>query len=296
MVYMDHTIVTVALGVLGLFLGSFAGATVWRVRKRQLRQDAKHGYKVSETAKKQVEQLKSKSIASDRSVCLYCGHTLHWYDLVPVFSWVYLDGKCRYCRHKIGKMEPIIEVSTGLFFALSYMLWPNTLNTAVDYAHLVVWLLSGVVLMGLFVYDTKWRLLPNVAVWPLVGLGVVSSVITLYRNDFEISSVISILAGVLVLSGLYFVIHRVSGGKYVGFGDVKLGLALALLLADAKLSFLTLFLANFIGVIVLLPGLIKHKVGMKSQVAFGPLLIVAYFISGIFGAEIINFYLIYTMG
>lgn len=296
MVDMDHTAVAIALCLLGVFLGSFTGASVWRVRKRQLKQDVKDGYKVSETAQRQVEKLKSKSIAKDRSVCLHCGHALHWYDLVPIFSWIYLDGRCRYCGKKIGNMEPLIEISMGLFFLLSYVLWPGTLNTVVDYIHLAVWLVAGVILIGLFVYDTKWKLLPNVAVWPLVGLGAVSSGIALYRNDFDISSVISILSGVLVLSGLYFVLHRASGGKYVGFGDVKLGLALALLLADARLAFLTLFLANLIGVIVILPGLIRRKVGMKSQVAFGPLLIAAYFISGIFGADIINFYLIYTMG
>ena len=68
MVDMDHTAVAIALCLLGVFLGSFTGASVWRVRKRQLKQDVKDGYKVSETAQRQVEKLKSKYQTYDGAI------------------------------------------------------------------------------------------------------------------------------------------------------------------------------------------------------------------------------------
>ena len=78
---------------------------------------------------------------------------------------------------------------------------------------------------------------------------------------------------------------RVSAGRWVGFGDVKLGVALGLLLANWQLAFLALFLANLIGTLLVLPGLVMKKVTRETQVPFGPLLIVGFGLSLLFGAQ-----------
>ena len=95
---MDHITIlgTIVSALGGLVVGSFVGASVWRLRARQLASDAKHGEKVLKKDARQVEKLPVRSIKSDRSVCLHCGHQLRWYDLIPLVSWVSLSGKCRY--------------------------------------------------------------------------------------------------------------------------------------------------------------------------------------------------------
>ena len=92
----NDLIISSVLTVFGLVAGSFAGATVWRLRARQLKFDAKHGEKVTVAEKKAVAKLQKKPLHSDRSVCLHCGHELAWYDLLPLVSWLQLGGKCRY--------------------------------------------------------------------------------------------------------------------------------------------------------------------------------------------------------
>lgn len=291
-----HLFVAVGLGLLGLTLGSFAGATVWRLRARQLSQDAAAGEKVHVADKKAIAKLPQKHSLQDRSVCLHCGHTLQWYDLVPLVSWVSLRGKCRYCHKPIGTFEPLIEVGLALFFVVSYLFWPNILDTPLAYAQFVVWLVAGTMLTILFAYDKKWFLLPDVVTFPLIGLGVINAVIAILLSSTPVVAVTSVIASCLVLSGLYYVIYAVSGHKWVGFGDVKLGLALGLLLADWQLAILALFLANLVGTIIIVPMMAFGRIGRRAHVPFGPFLITGWAIAGLFGVKIFSWYVGLVLG
>ncbi len=284
------------LALLGLFLGSFVGATVWRIRARQLRDDTKAGEHVRSHDAEEVSKLKKRSVFNDRSVCLHCGHQLAWYDLVPLFSWVYLNGRCRYCRKRIGNFEPLIEIGMAAFFVVSYLVWPAPLISSLDILQFVIWLAAGVGLFVLFVYDAKWFLLPNVVMWPVIAFGAISALLTIYNQGFEIAGIMSVVYACIILSGLYYFIYVLSKHQWVGFGDVKLGLALALLLADWRLALLTLFLANLIGTLIFLPLMVTKKLKRHAHIPFGPLLISAYFIAGLFGLKILNWYLFTTLG
>lgn len=286
---------TVFLAVTGAIMGSFAGATVWRLRALQLREDVAAGEKISSTDKEQVKVLTRRKMADDRSQCLHCGHKLAWYDLIPLVSWVLLRGKCRYCRKSIGYFEPLMEVGVAAFFAISFLFWPYELSSALEVAKFSAWLIGGVGLAVLFAYDTKWFLLPNVVMFPVIGIGAVYSLLVLWEQGFSLSTAYGILLACAVLSGLYYVIYVVSKGAWIGFGDIKLGLALALLLADWRLALLALFLANLIGAVVLLPFMIAGKVTRQMHVPFGPLLIAGWFVAGIFGYAIIDWYLSLTL-
>jgi len=288
-------VVSIALSVLGLVLGSFAGATTWRLRARQLREDARHGEKISSTEKRQVTKLQPKSLTSDRSVCLHCGHELRWYDLIPLVSWLSLGGKCRYCHKPIGWFEPMIELGLATFFVISYLFWPSQLLTSVDIIQFVIWLAAGVGVAILFAYDMKWFLLPNVVVFPLIGLGALHAAIVLFEGHFGWTVTLSILSSCAILSGLYYLIYIFSGRQWVGFGDVKLGLALALLLADWQLAILALFLANLIGTIIFLPFLLTGKLGRQTHIPFGPLLISGWAIAGLFGTNLLAWYIAFTL-
>jgi prepilin signal peptidase PulO-like enzyme (type II secretory pathway) len=288
--FMEQIFVSVGLVLFGLIIGSFNGAMVWRLRARQLEEDKAAGERVSKKEYDRLKKLLQPSLAEDRSMCLHCHHQLAWYDLLPLVSWVSLRGKCRYCHHKIGRMEPLIELGTAAFFLVSYLAWPFDLTNGMILANFVLWLVIGNGLIILFAYDARWFLLPNRIVFPLIGLAAVSAVLHIIQAEPVGPAIISLVGSCLILSGLYYFLYKVSNGQWIGFGDIKLGLVLALVLADWPLAFLTLFLANVIGCLVVLPGLLTKKLKRTSHVPFGPMLIAAYFIVGLFGPAIITWY------
>lgn len=286
---MEKIIIYFALTLGGLCLGSFAGATVWRLRARQLADEKGDGEKVNQKEYDKLKKL-NRSLLSDHSVCLSCGYKLKWYDLVPLISWAVLGGRCRKCRKSIGNFEPLMEIGVAAFFVFSYAFWPYPLYTSLEITRLLIWLLSGVGLAILFGYDKKWSILPDTINYLVIILGAISATLVVIGVTDRTAALVSIVGAVAVLSGLYWVIYVVSKGLWIGFGDVKLCLGLALLLADWKLAFIALFSANLIGSLIVIPGLIMKKLKGDSHVPFGPLLIAGFIVAGLFGNNIINWY------
>lgn len=287
---MEYMLVYIVLAVLGLAMGSFAGATVWRLRASELKRDKKAGDKVNAKEYEMLSPLTKTSVVTDRSRCLHCEHTLKWYDLLPLASWLSTGGKCRYCKKFIGWFEPAIEVGMALLFAASYAFWPQSLMLTHELITFGLWLIACVLLVILFAYDLKWFLLPNYVVFPLMGVGVLMALTALLTAPNALEAILSLGISVGILSGLYLLLWLVSKGAWVGFGDVKLGLALALLLGQWQLAFLALFLANIIGCLIVLPGMLSGKITRKTHVPFGPLLIAGAIIAMLFGHTIINWY------
>ena len=276
------------IGLAGLVFGSFAGASVWRLRARQLVEDKKLGHPYSKKEYERLLKLTKNGVTSDRSRCLACNHVLEWYDLIPIVSWAWAKGKCRYCKKPIGWFEPAIEVLTaGLFVGVYHSLSNN--GSGIEALLLMLAITVG--MMILFFYDLKWLLLPNVVMWVVIALSAIWWVrLALLSAD---AGVLSIATGwsLVILPGLYLALWLISKGQWVGFGDIKLGLALALLLADWRLALLTLFLANLIGTIIVIPGILSKKLGRQSQVPFGPLLIAGFFIAFLYGGGLVNWYM-----
>ena len=279
---MNMTILAWLFGVLGLIMGSFAGAQVWRLRARQLYEDKEAHESYSKDEFKQLKPLLGKKGKRDRSCCLRCHHMLAWYDLIPIVSWLSTGGKCRYCRKSIGWFEPVIELIMAALFVASYVWWPFSLTgvgweLTAGWILFALWLVSIVLLVMLAAYDLKWQLLPNRLTWTYAALALIFVVLRFVLvHDVDIWS----LAGaVVIMSGLYFVLCVLSHGAWIGEGDVKLGLGLGLMLASWEKAFLALFLANFIGCIIVLPGLISKKLKPGSEIPFGPLFILGMLIS-----------------
>ncbi|HUC96529.1 MAG TPA: prepilin peptidase [Candidatus Saccharimonadales bacterium] len=287
---MEQVLVYLILVLVGLCMGSFAGATVWRLRARQLVQDNKAGEKVDLVEYKRLNKLTKNSLMKDHSVCLNCSYKLKWYDLIPLISWISLGGRCRKCRKPIGYFEPLLEIGVGLFFVLSYAFWPNSINTSLEITQFVIWLASGVGLAILFAYDYKWSILPDIINYVVIGLGLISALLVIASSTDRLHTLINIVGSVAILSGLYLLIYIVSSGKWIGFGDVKLCLGMSLLLADWQLAFIALFASNFIGSLAVMPGLITKKLKGNSHVPFGPLLIAGFVFAGLFGPYIVNLY------
>ncbi|MDX2776301.1 prepilin peptidase [Streptomyces caniscabiei] len=287
---MDILLISV-LAVLGLCAGSFAGATVWRLRAKQLVEDKAEGEEVDKGEYDALLPLTKVTTKTDRSRCLHCGHTLQWYDLLPLVSWASAGGKCRYCHERIGWFEPLMELGMAALFVLSFWLWPYAIQTPTEVGLFSLWIVTAVLLIILFAYDLKWFLLPNKVMFPLIFVTAIIAVLQILLSPDWVGALISMAIGIAILSGLYLLLWLISKGEWIGFGDVKLGLALALILADWQLAFLALFAANFFGMMIVLPGMLMGKITRQTRVPFGPLLTVGALFSFFFGRTVIQWYL-----
>jgi prepilin signal peptidase PulO-like enzyme (type II secretory pathway) len=273
-------VIIFVLILLGLAWGSFVNAFVWRLHEQQ-----------KSTKKKAHKDL---SILKGRSMCPDCRHTLATKDLVPVLSWLSLGGKCRYCRKPISAQYPAVELLTAALFVLSYLFWPYGFLTA-GIVQLVIWLATLVVFMILFVYDLRWMILPNKVVYPLIGLTVINVGLQVVLTS-NLGLLVQAFWGVICLAGLFYALFQISGGKWIGGGDVKLAIALGLLVGGPVKALLLIFIASLLGVIITLPLLVQGKKSYTSRIPFGPFLIAASIIVYIFGNSLINIYLKHILG
>lgn len=258
--------VIVLLGMLGATFGSFAGAVAWRLHAK-------------------------RTFVNDRSECESCHHKLAWLDLIPIFSWLSLGGKCRYCNKPIGWVPLFAEFGLAAAFIGSYIFWPLGFASWQAIALFCLWLVYLALLTILLIYDTRWMLLPDAIVRPLIILGIADAGLraSLVPGADVTYLAVHITLGVAALAGVYGLLYVASKGRWVGFGDVKLGVFMGLVLGGQG-GLITLVLANVIGCLVLLPGLATGKLGRTSRVPFGPFLIVGFVLAGLFGEPLVAWY------
>lgn len=268
---MDQPYVIVALVLIGLCFGSFVNALVWRLHKK-------------------------RDFVRERSECTHCHHVLAWYDLVPVLSYAWLRGRCRYCRRAIDD-SPLVEVATAVLFVGSYLAWPFVPWTAASLTMCGLWLVAAVLMVALTVYDIRWQLLPDKLVFPLIAIGALIGAVRFYGVEGQgiIGTVLTMAGGVAVIAGLYAVLYYASAGRWVGFGDVKLNVFIGLILGWQG-ALLAVFVANLLGMVTIVPGLVLRRITPKSRIPFGPFLIAACAISLLWGQKIINWYLYGLLG
>lgn len=310
------------IALFGLIFGSFVNALVWRLRQQDEVAEARHSgrdpessYKMSRSAttpasviSTEVERSPKKakkisrqarndndteaedySIVRGRSMCPHCHHTLAARDLVPVFSWLLLRGKCRYCKAPISWQYPLVELLTAVLFALSYVFWPYGSDTT-GWMQFGVWLLFLVGFVALTAYDILWQELPDRIVWPLAVLALGQTVfLAVVKQDWHV--LLWATLGVVVISGLFWLLFEVSKGRWIGFGDVKLGIVLGLLAGTPVSAMLVIFFASLLGTMASIPMLMKTKQKMQLHVPFGPFLIAGLVIIYFFGPQIIDWYL-----
>lgn len=250
-----------SLFILGVIFGSFVNAWVWRTSK-------------------------DMSVAKGRSMCPHCKHELAWYDLIPVFSYLTLKGKCRYCSKAIDAQYPLVELSTGVLFATLYLvLSPSTIYSLVQF---VILLIVTVLLIAAFVYDAKYMELPEKFMLPAVALGVVSLGLKAYQNGWN--SLTGQLVGLAVVVLLYTALWFFSKGKWLGAGDIRIAAIMGLFLVPAQLI-VGLFAAYLFGAAYGVYVLRKAKSKRGIRVPFGPFLIVGFYIGLLWGQQIADWYM-----
>lgn len=258
--------IIVVLATLGVCFGSFVNALTWRIHKK-------------------------KDWVKARSQCDHCGYQLSTLDLIPVISWIGLKGRCRYCKKRISAQNPLVELAGGLVFTFSYIFWPQTLNSTGEIALFVSWLISSVGLLALLVYDYRWMLLPNKIIYPTLTVAVAGNVLYLLTATDKMDFFLNWGISVLIASGIFLVLFMVSSGRWIGYGDVRLGLITGTLLHSPSKSLIMIFLASILGTLFVIPTLITGSKKISQRLPFGPFLITSTFICLLFGDSINNWYL-----
>lgn len=218
---------------------------------------------------------KNKSIVFPPSHCTACDRRLGALDLVPVYSYLFLRGKCRGCGFKISPIYPLMELITGILFALSYRI----LGFGFE---LIVAIVFISLLVIISVSDIAYMLIPNKILFPFGIL------LILLRLVSPLNPWWSSFAGAAIGFSLLFLIAVISKGG-MGGGDIKLFFIIGIVLGPVQ-TLLTLFIASLIGTIVGVIFLKRTRQGRKTPIPFGPSIAAAAVIVHFGGSMIVDWY------
>ena len=261
---MDDIWILATLFILGLAIGSFLNVCIYRI------------------------PLTDKSIYSPRrSFCPECNQSIKAYDNIPLFSYLLLGGKCRYCKTKISIIYPIVELVTAVLYLVMYLRFGKTL----DFVLAVIFIS---LLIPIFVIDARHYIIPNgISLTGLIlGLGIVG-LIAYQRGsiDFLRIRLIGFVAGGLALWLIAFIGSTIMRKTAMGGGDVKLMAIIGLFLGAWKELVMVIGISSFIGAIIGTLLIVIWKRDRKSPIPFGPFLAGASVVVLLWGDQLWESYL-----
>lgn len=254
--------------ILGISIGSFLGAYTFRWPR-------------------------GIAISRGRSFCPNCKKQIAWYDNIPVISYLLLRGRCRNCRQKISFRYPAIELTTASLFVLTFYFW--NLCVQINQAPVCIWkdrlgiwalpylILFVSVMTAIFTIDLESQLIPDNLVYLLLIITTLMLLISGEKEFFKL-----LLSGFGASSAL-LLLHLLTKGRGMGLGDVKLALSLGVFLGWRD-TLIWLYLSFILGAIV---GLLLITIGRAKfgkAIAFGPFLVLSFFIVMLWGDKINNYF------
>lgn len=238
--------------IIGLLLGSFFNVCIYRIPREE-------------------------SIAFPPSHCTSCNNKIKAYDLIPLISYIFLKGKCRYCGEKISLRYPAVEIITAALFYLVYLKYGLSFFT-IKFIVLVALL----IVIGMIDFDTTDVYFSTTLTGIIFGVGFIIA------GYFFNLSIMEFILGGIVAGGFIAVIILITKG--MGWGDAEICLMCGLFLGF-KLSIVMLFLSFIIGGIAGI-GLIASKIkNRKDYIPFGPFIAISSLLTLFFGQYIINYYI-----
>ena len=223
-----------------------------------------------------------ESLIKGRSHCPKCKRQLGVWDLIPLISFVFLAGKCRYCSKKISWHYPLIEFLTATLFLIIYLKFDLTIKSL-----FLAIISSG--LIGIIFYDLEKMIIPDEILTPLIIISFVYIIVNAIINK-SITEFNYALIGAAIFSGIILLLFVISKGKWIGFGDAKLAILLGLILGYPH-AITAFFLAFLVGGLV---GLILMAIGkkhLKDKVPLAPFMIFGFWTALFWSHELINWYL-----
>lgn len=253
----------------GLIIGSFLNVVVYRLNL-------------------------AESFLFGRSYCPRCEKPIRWYDNIPLLSFVILGFKCRDCGEKISWQYPLVELFSGILFALvgsQFFVLEDAATWATAFYY---WVIVSFLLV-IFVYDFLYMEIPSMVLWPAIGFTLAFNLFFDWSRVGAIGNVLELATYSGVLAALaaflfFFLMVAVSKEKWMGLGDAQLAILLGLILGWPEIL-LALMLSFSIGALTGIALILFKKKKMESKIPFAPFLILGTFAAIFFYAEIVGWYL-----
>jgi len=262
-----YTLAIIFVFLLGTIIGSFLNVVIYRFNT-------------------------GKSVVSGRSICMTCNHTLRWYELIPIFSFLIQSGKCRRCASGISHQYPLVEFGTGLVFVLIALHFIPVLSFSQSSYVLLVTLFAFIfsLLIVISVYDIRHKIIPDKLVYAYAFI----SFLSIFINHTGVgpllvkASLMSIVAGPL-LALPFTLLWLISKGRWMGLGDAKLMLGIGWMLGTLA-GVAAIMLSFWIGSVVSLAVILfsNKKINMKTEIPFAPFLIISTLIVFLYNLDIFS--------
>jgi len=239
-------------------------------------------YRTAEQYELKVKSLSSYKVKDrKRSFCDYCGKQLSWYENIPVFSWLILKGKTKCCRKKLPIAYPVVELLMGILFLIFNFQFSIFNQIQIFNWQFILGLIIIVFLVFSAIFDLKYMILPDFSTVILIIMAFLGVV-------FDEPNIIPYLLSSLVASGFLLILNLITKGKGMGMGDVKLAIFMGLFLGPQK-TIVAFYIAFIVGAIYGLILMALKKVKKKSQIPFGPFLILGTLVAWWWGEFVIKF-------
>jgi leader peptidase (prepilin peptidase) / N-methyltransferase len=242
--------------LLGLFLGSYLNSWMWRVKE-------------------------GKYQFLGRSICVHCSRALPWYENIPLISFIFLKGKCRTCHGSIPWSYFFVELCTAIIFVIVASVGINGNSSSIEIFRN---LFFSALLVVTFFYDLKYQLILPGVMW-------LGSIVGLFINIKYLSlDPYNLVFGAVIGGGFFWAQYLVSRGRWIGGGDVRLGVMMGLWLGWQNVL-LAMFIGYISGAVIGVALLLLKKKEMSSAIPFGTFLSLGTFVALLWGSEIIKWYL-----
>ena len=240
--------------ILGLGIGSFLNVVLFRMTSE-------------------------KKFWNGRSECMSCHHTLEWYELIPLFSYIIQRGRCRECEVKLSLQYPLVELLTAILFTgFAYLYIPDLISlytfTPIQYIRGLIICILITQLIIVFVYDLQYQLISVIQLRAIQILGLIYFCLEYYQTRIMPDSLITALLSAGIVLFLYIITKK----QGIGWGDVELFAGLGLFIP--LMWFVPFFFGSFVigmiwGIIVML---MNRNSSLKQKIAFGPSIILSFVI------------------
>lgn len=252
--------------VFGLIVGSFLNCVIYRLEEE-------------------------KSFLKGRSFCPACKKELAWFDLIPVLSFAFLRGRCRYCRARVSWQYPLVELTVGIiFFSLYRWLFSFVDFSLINFFNLFYYWTVSAFLVVIFVYDLKHYVVPNITIYSAIVISLLWRLIGWLAFDLSTGLEFLKVIGIALIPVIFFLlIVLLSRGKWMGEGDISIVFLMGLILGWPGIL-VALAVAFYGGAIIGLGLIALGRKKFKSAVPFAPFLIIGTFLALFWQAQLIDWY------
>jgi leader peptidase (prepilin peptidase)/N-methyltransferase len=264
----------VTAAMFGLLIGSFLNVVIYRLPRMLEQQWAAECAEMSGIAP--AAAAEPFNLMLPRSSCPHCGHPIHWYENIPVFSYLALRGRCSACKKPVSLRYPVVELATSTVFFFCTWRWGVSASG-------LAWCAFSATLLTLAIIDWDTTLLPDDLTLPLLWLGLIGAALRWTALGLD-AALWGAVAGYLSLWLVYWAFKLITGKEGMGYGDFKLFAALGAWFGWQALIPIIL-LASVIGAVVGIA--MKFTTGLREggYIPFGPFLAGAGFTALFLGPD-----------